>query len=153
MKYLDTMIGFQEFPDEISLLINITGCCWHCPGCHSPELRENVGTTLTQSELSRLIESNNGITCVGFMGGDSNPSLINTFAAYTVLNYKGLKVGWYSGSTEIPKYIDTDWFDYIKIGPYIKELGGLDSPTTNQKMYHYTGTKIEDITYKFQKHE
>ena len=62
MKYTDVQIGFQEFPDEISLLINISNCPFHCPGCHSPELREDIGTELTKKELSNLIKSNKGIT-------------------------------------------------------------------------------------------
>lgn len=151
MKYLNTMIGFREFPDEISLLINITGCCWHCPGCHSPELWEDVGTELTYGELNSLINSNKGITLVGFMGGD--PILINSLAAYIKHNYN-IKVGWYWGGTSIPEEIFTSNFDYIKIGPYIEELGGLDSPNTNQKMYeidHRYG-HANNITSKFWKH-
>ena len=35
----------------------------------------------------------------------------------------------------IPLKILNDGLDYIKIGPYIKELGGLDNPNTNQKFY------------------
>ena len=64
MKYTDTQITFTEFPDEISLCINISNCSFHCPGCHSPELWEDIGTELTEEELSKLIEANNGITCV-----------------------------------------------------------------------------------------
>lgn len=151
MKYLDTMITFSEFPDEIALCINITNCPFHCPGCHSPELRYDIGTELTFEELDRLINTNEGISLIGFMGGDFDPEFINSLALYVVLKNKGLKVGWYSGRDKIPECIDTDWFDYIKIGPYIKELGGLDSPTTNQKMYHYTGISVDDITHKFWK--
>ena len=55
MKYTDTQIGFQEFPDEISLLINISNCPFHCPGCHSPELWEDVGTELNYDEVEKLI--------------------------------------------------------------------------------------------------
>ena len=132
MKYLNTMIGFREFPDEISLLINITGCCWHCPGCHSPELWENIGNILDVGTLKSLIKSNKGISCVGFMGG--NPEEVNAFATVIKKNYN-LKVGWYWGGNDIPKEINTQWFDYIKIGPYIKELGGLDNPNTNQRFY------------------
>ena len=148
MKYLDTMIGFREFPDEISLLINITGCCWHCPGCHSPELWEDVGTELTQRELERLIQDNSGITCVGFMGGD--PDIINLLAE--VVKQQGLKVGWYWGGNDIPKEINHNNFDYIKIGPYIEEFGGLDNPNTNQRFYHITDGLAIDWTSKFWKH-
>lgn len=157
MKYLNTMIGFREFPDEISLLINITGCCWHCLGCHSPELWKDIGTELTQHQLEKLIESNSGITCIGFMGGQ--PETVNTFAAYIKNNYSNLKVGWYYGGEKIPEIINLYNFDYIKIGPYIKELGGLDSPITNQKFYtkgkhlhkiDANDNMLYDTTYKFQ---
>ena len=40
--------------------------------------------------------------------------------------------------------------DYIKIGRYQKEFGGLNSKTTNQRMYEIKDGKIsDDITYKF----
>lgn len=154
MKYLNTYIGFREFPDEISLCINITQCPWHCEGCHSPELWEDIGTELTVEELDRLIQANKGITLVGFMGGDFNPHYINTLATFIKHNYPNLKVGWYSGNTKLSDIIDPYWFDYIKIGPYIKEKGPLDNPNTNQKMYQISKMEtgeyiIEDITFKF----
>ena len=152
MKYTDTQIGFQEFPDEISLLINISNCPFHCPGCHSPELWKDIGTELSLGELDKLINSNKGITCVGFMGGDSNPVYINTLATYVKHNYKDLKVGWYSGNNKLSDVIDIYWFDYIKIGPYIKELGGLDNPNTNQRFYKIENGQLIDWTYKFWKH-
>jgi len=147
MKYLDTAVTFREFPDEISLCINITNCPFHCSGCHSPELWEDVGTELTYGKLDDLIKTNKGITLVGFMGGD--PILVNSLASYIKHNYN-IKVGWYWGGTDIPKEVYLINFDYIKLGPYIKELGGLDNPNTNQRMYHCIGTEIKDITYKFQ---
>lgn len=151
MKYLDTTIGFREFPDEISLLINITGCYWHCPGCHSPELWEDVGTKLTYDELNKLIDSNKGITLVGFMGGQ--PEEINPLAEYVKNIDPPLKVGWYWGGEVLPfDYINIKNFDYIKIGPYIRELGGLDNPNTNQRFYEVKNGQLIDWTYKFWKH-
>ena len=161
MKYLNTMIGFREFPDEISLLINITGCCWHCPGCHSPELWKDIGTELTFEELDKLINSNKGITLVGFMGGDYDTPYLNELAKHIVNDIDpDLNIGWYSGNSRLSDYIDINLFDYIKLGPYIKELGGLDNPNTNQRMYQYSlyfsdctelGIGWRDITYKFRK--
>lgn len=155
MKYLNTMIGFREFPDEISLLINITGCCMRCPGCHSPELWKDIGKPLTQRSLERLISENNGITCVGFMGGE--PDLVNMLAER--VKKLGLKVGWYwGGIIEEKELLEPTFnnFDYIKSGPYVKELGGLNSPSTNQKFYKIEHLENEtrwlDITYKFWKH-
>ena len=151
MKYKDYAVTFREFPDEISLCINISGCKIKCPGCHSPELWEDVGTELTIKELYRLIKSNKGITLVGFMGGI--PKKVNELVKYIKKN-SPLKVGWYWGGTSIPKKIELELFDYIKIGPYIKELGGLDNPNTNQKMYQIGPNCIlNDITYKFWSNE
>ena len=156
MKYTDAEVTFREFPDEISLCINISNCKHHCKGCHSPELWKDVGNWLDGRSLSRLIESNKGITCVGFMGGDYNPSMITTLAAIVKNNYK-LKVGWYSGEEEISPDILLTWFDYIKIGPYIEEKGPLNNPNTNQRMYQIIKLKEkiikEDITYKFWNNE
>ena len=158
MKYLNTMITFSEFPDEIALCINITNCPFHCPGCHSPELWEDVGTELTIAELDKLIKSNRGITCVGFMGG--SPKYINVLAKRIRRKYDGLKIGWYWGGSNIPSKINIGNFDYIKLGEYKKELGGLDNPNTNQRMYEImhkisdgvmTST-TSDITSKFWKH-
>ena len=160
MKYLDYAVTFSEFPDEIALCINITNCPFHCSGCHSPELWKDIGKTLNQIEISKLIESNNGISLVGFMGGDSNHALINTFASYVKNNYPTLKVGWYSGGESIPKEINIKNFDYIKLGPYKEELGGLDNPNTNQRFYAKGNTlhkmdandnMLYDVTYKFWK--
>lgn len=154
MKYLDTMVTFREFPDEITLCINITNCQFRCPGCHSPELWEDVGIILTQQELEKLIESNKGITCVGFMGGQ--PEEVNSLAGYIKNIDPPLKVGWYWGGEVLPfDYINIENFDYIKIGPYIRELGGLDKPSTNQRFYKliHSNEKVEwvNITYKFWK--
>ena len=152
MKYLNTEVTFREFPDEISLCINITNCPFHCKGCHSPELWEDIGIELNKQELARLIESNKGITLVGFMGGV--PSLIHTYARFIKNEYPNLKVGWYWGGDSIPNEVRGSLnFDYIKIGPYKEEFGGLDNPNTNQRMYQITRDGLTDITHKFQKHE
>ncbi len=150
MKYLNTAITFREFPDEISLCINISGCKFHCEGCHSPELWEDIGTELTFKELHHLISINKGITCIGFMGGDYDTPYLNSLAEYVKNVDPPLKVGWYSGNSKLSYYINTEWFDYIKLGPYIKKFGGLDNPNTNQKMYKVESDNIlKDITYKF----
>lgn len=153
IKYADTLVSFQEIPDEITLCINISGCKNACQGCHSPWLAKDIGIILDSSELNRLVVNNKGITCVCFMGGDSNPEEINILAS-DVKNLN-LKVGWYSGKQHISENIEIKNFDYIKIGPYIQELGPLTSKTTNQKMFkiiHFEGmSNIKDITYKFWK--
>lgn len=147
------MVVFEEIPDEITLAINITNCPCRCKGCHSTFLWEDVGTELTFDELERLIDANDGITCVCFMGGDANIDDINRLADKIVNNnkYYNLKLAWYSGRDEISKDFDYLLFNYVKIGHYDEKLGGLDKKTTNQRLYKITFAEkpFVDITYKF----
>lgn len=153
MKYVDTLVSFSEIPDEITLCINISNCPNKCEGCHSPWLQKNIGIELNNYELYDIINKNSGISCVCFMGGDSDPEEINDLAIK--IKSKNLKVGWYSGKSEISDKINIKNFDYIKIGPYLKDKGPLSDKNTNQKMYkiiHFTGmNSLKDITYKFWK--
>lgn len=160
LKYVETLVSFSEIPDEITLCINISNCPCNCKGCHSPYLAEDIGEELLCSKLEELLQSNKGITCVSFMGGDIDPGAIVGLAKYIETFYPGLKVAWYSGRQELPKYFNLEPFSYIKLGPYKGEYGPLNSKTTNQRMYkvvynHYnngiSGYKLEDITHKFWK--
>ena len=156
IKYLETLITFAEIPDEITLCINITNCPCNCNGCHSSYLSKDIGEELNNDILDKLISDNYGISCIAFMGGDSSPKEINDLAKYVKDKYP-ISVAWYSGRQELSKDINLDNFDYIKLGPYIKELGPLTSKTTNQRLYQYgkffsdyTIDKCwRDITYKF----
>lgn len=166
LKYANTQVVFTEVPNEISLALNITGCTIHCKGCHSQWLWSNKGKELTKEELINLIEKNKGITTVLFMGGDNFIEQLAELAKDIKYRYPNLKVAWYSGRCDIDykvkKELET-YLDYIKIGPYIKQLGGLDNPSTNQRFYKINrvpiaeghpelGTKLEliDQTYLFQ---
>ena len=162
LKYLNTQVTFSEVPDEITLCINITGCKIGCKNCHSSYLAEDIGEELTLDKIYKLIDNNEGITCICFMGGDSSPKEIDMFARL-IKDLYDIKVAWYSGKQELSKDINLSNFNYVKLGPYIEELGPLNSKTTNQRMYrvaynHYddgtSGYELEDITYKFlKKHE
>lgn len=160
LKYVNYEIVFAEIPDEISLAINISNCPCKCPGCHSPYLAEDIGERLRYDNLISLIHKNKGITCVAFMGGDADPLSVNVCASIIKEQFPNLKVAWYSGRQELSKDINLGNFDYIKLGPYIEELGPLNHKTTNQRMYrivldHYddgtSGYELEDITHKFWK--
>ena len=157
LKYVDTLVSFQEVPDEISLCINLSNCPNNCIGCHSAYLKEDVGTALTYIELRKLISENKGISCVCFMGGDKEPWEINRLAKLVREDFS-LKTAWYSGKAELHEDIKVTNFNYIKLGPYIEEFGPLNSPTTNQVMLridHLAGRPfVVDITSKFwKKHE
>ena len=147
-KYYNAMVVFEEIPDEITLAINITNCPCKCPGCHSKFLWSDVGTELTLEELDRLVNENKGITCICFMGGDSDPSYINYLCSY-VINKIGLRTGWYSGIDEISDKIDLKNLNYIKIGHYDENLGPLNKKTTNQRLFMNHDGELTDITYRF----
>lgn len=153
LKYVDTLVSFQEIPDEISLCINISNCPNNCPGCHSSYLKDDVGTPLTYVELMQLISQNQGISCVCFMGGDKEPWEVQRLAQR--VKEEGLKAAWYSGKSEIPEDIRLVNFDYVKLGPYMEEKGPLNSRTTNQVMYkidHIADRPfVIDITSRFWK--
>lgn len=155
MKYLYDTITFQEVPDEVSLCIAITGCKVRCFGCHSRELWEDKGTPLTIEELENLLGKNKGITCLCLFGGEHNIDALTELFQYS---YKKIKTAWYCGLDIIPKdkLGIIQYLDFLKLGHYDHELGGLSSPTTNQRFYHIEHLangeyKKEDLTYKFTK--
>lgn len=150
LKYLGYAIVLQEVPDEISLAINISGCPHKCEGCHSQYLWEYKGFYVSDN-LPALIEKYAGyITCVCFMGGDQNMGELIELCNY--VHSCGLKCCLYSGLDDFPVGLSN--FDYVKIGRYNNNLGGLDKPTTNQRMYKKeSNSSYIDITYKFKKEE
>lgn len=158
LKYYNTMVVFEELPDEVTLAINISNCPCRCNGCHSQFLWDDVGTYLTFDKLDKLIKKNDGITCVCFMGGDSDPKYVNELAKY-VSYTKSLKCGWYSGKDNLSEDIDLENFLYIKIGHYDKNFGGLNNENTNQRLYYIEEDQkgdnyfLKDITYKFWKNK
>ena len=161
MKYFTAGVVFSEIPDEITLELGISNCPFRCEGCHSPFLQADVGRELTQEHLDELIRNNKGITCVLFSGGDASIKDVQVLSATVKANHPGLKTAWYSGRETIPKGMMIDYLDYIKLGPYKQDLGGLKSRTTNQRLYQYLpswngtiegfGRGWRDITEKFWK--
>ena len=126
----------QEIPDEITLAVNISRCPNRCPGCHSPWLWEDVGEPMTDEMVLTLVgKYSAAITCFCFMGGDSDPSEVSRLASLVKKAYPHLRTAWYSGRETVPEGFDIAALDYLKLGPYIEERGGLKSPGTNQKLY------------------
>ena len=150
LKYLNTQVTFSEVPDEITLCINITGCKIGCKNCHSSYLAEDIGNKLNSNSIKELINNNKGITCICFMGGDSNPLEVDALAQFIKINYP-IKTAWYSGRQELSKDINLNNFNFIKLGPYIEDLGPLNSKTTNQRFYKIEEDKLVDITNLFWK--
>ncbi|WP_083699966.1 anaerobic ribonucleoside-triphosphate reductase activating protein [Shewanella sp. UCD-KL12] len=124
-------IVFQEVPGEIALCFSITGCKVGCKGCHSTEIwNEKSGTPLTNTSFTSWIDKYQGlISCVLFFGGEWQT--VQLIEKLKIAKHYGLKTCLYSGE----KYVDmaiSDHLDFLKTGRWVAELGGLDSPYTNQ---------------------
>ncbi len=134
MRYTYKDVVLLEVPDEISLSYTISGCSKRCDGCHSPELwNPKNGKELTVEEYQLDLENyKNYITCVLFMGGEWCPSELSQLLCIAKNN--NLKTCLYSGEDDISKIPSciSDYLTYLKIGKYSKELGGLESESSNQ---------------------
>lgn len=151
-------IVFREVPKEVTLALNLSDCPHHCEGCHSPWLWTQSGRELTIDIIDGILKKpkNRMVTCLSFMGGDNDPLAVLEMNKLVKQRYPNLKTCWYTGfeyhelnSRAISHRINK--FDYIKIGPYKKELGGLDNPSTNQVMFKKMPTgSMTNITSEFQ---
>lgn len=152
LRFTSYDIVFQEIPDEVTLALNISNCPNRCKGCHSRHLWEDVGEELNKPSLNALLgRYGNAVTCVCFMGGDASPEEVEALSVYIrELGGGKWKTGWYSGKSELPANCSAANFNYIKLGPYVEHLGGLDSNTTNQRFYCVKeGGALLDLTSRF----
>ncbi len=141
-------IVFQEVPNEISLCFSITGCKVGCKGCHSTELwNSSYGTPLNNKNfITWLKKYNNLISCVVFFGGEWHPNFL--VEKLLIAKSFGLKTCLYSGE----KYIDiriSRHLNFLKTGAWQAELGGLESPISNQVFRDLTtGKKLNHLFFK-----
>lgn len=130
MHYDKLDVVFQEVPNEISLTFRITGCPLRCKGCHSKASQSAVGIPLTTDHFKdQLNKYKRGVSCVLFMGGEWHPNQLVEYLE--IAQIEGFKTCLYTGLENVPDNIKSH-LDYLKTGPWIAELGGLNSPTTNQ---------------------
>jgi anaerobic ribonucleoside-triphosphate reductase activating protein len=149
----EVFLGLQEVPDEISLIIPLAGCGHKCKNCHSPHYQNKKnGEVLSWSIYLNLLEQyNNKVSCICFFGGEHSKELASFI--WNAKSFFNKKIALYSGYDtidSIPNNSDfINFLDYIKIGHYNEELGGLESKTTNQKLYKKIDNVFIDITTKF----
>lgn len=149
LKYVGYQVVLQEVPDEISLVFNISNCPYHCIGCHSEYLWGDTGLPIKPDMMTIIDKHIEEISCVCFMGGDHELEELISCIAEVRIRHPELMICLYTGNDQ-PSQILFRLCDYIKVGHYDNNLGGLNSVKTNQKMY-MTTHEIKDITYKFQK--
>ena len=137
LKFTVEQIVWQEVPGEVSLAFLFSGCPLRCKGCHSADTwKEGIGTELTEDYLKGRLKRYHGlISCVLFMGGEWQPEALQKMLA--IVAQEGLKACLYTGleREELEAVSDgiLPYLTYLKTGRWQMELGGLDSPTTNQK--------------------
>lgn len=98
LKYIGYSIVFQEVPNEISLVLNISNCPYRCKGCHSKFLWEDEGIPVMESLPILLGEYKDRITTVCFMGGDQNMDELAELLC--IVHRAGYKTCLYTGADE-----------------------------------------------------
>lgn len=144
MKLFSNEITYTEVPNLICRSFSISNCGGNCPNCHSPWLKDDLGEEFTDKMLMNFISMDDGeVDCYVFLGDGQEPKRM--IELLKICKENNLKTCLYVGkNTTKWKYLR--YLDYIKLGSYIEDLGGLNCKTTNQVMY-----KIENITNQFQK--
>lgn len=150
IKYITSQVTFEELPTEVTLSLSISNCQNRCLGCHSPELRGNIGIELTDTELKRLINKNSGVNCVLLLGEGNDKGRLVELAG--LIRSIGLKAALYSGRDKVEEDL-FQVFDYIKVGRWDERFGPLNSRTTNQILYKIENNQRINITEKFWKNE
>lgn len=132
MYYHSFQIVLQEVPGEISLCFSISGCRIHCEGCHSPFLwKEGNGKLMHKKEYEQLLNKYSDMaTCVLFMGGEWHEKELVSYLK--IAQSKKFKTCLYTGEESISDQLKSE-LTWLKTGRWEQQLGGLDSPQTNQK--------------------
>lgn len=152
IRYKGYTVTAQEVPDELSIVVNVCGCPYHCTGCHSEYLWDNDGTDLLTDLPLILNKYKDFVTCFCFMGGDWDQTNLLKCIKYVKDIAPNLKICLYAGVDSCAKLWDTlPYLDYVKVGHYDMNLGGLSSKTTNQRMYKviHDTLDVKDITSYF----
>jgi anaerobic ribonucleoside-triphosphate reductase activating protein len=141
MYCYDVDIVLQEVPGQISICFSISGCPIRCKGCHSPFLwEEGNGELLTDERYVSILNQYRGYAnCVLFMGGEWHPDeLVHKLATAKDL---GFDTCLYTGLEEVSDEIKSN-LTWLKTGPWVESLGGLTSPTTNQRFIEVKTNKL-----------
>ena len=151
---------FEEFPNEVTVALNISNCIGMCEECSEPWLREDSGRELPDEFIQEILDEHQDSTVFGLMGGDSDHEDVKRIADY-VHKHSNMKVGIYSGL----EYLDLDLVPYIdlyKIGRWIPpkgkvaewwktNCGPLVFPFSNQLLFEKIGNKLVNVTSLFRK--
>lgn len=146
IKYVPSLtdVVLEEIPHRVSLAVEISNCRGNCIGCHSPFLKKDLGDELTAEAVEKLLKTNFGVNCFLFLGEGNDPEALKAIAYYLRSSHPELELALYSGRESVEDEL-FEIFDFVKVGPYIKEFGPLNEKTTNQRLYYHRA----DITSSF----
>ena len=146
IKYVPSLtdVVLEEIPHRVSLAVEISNCRGNCIGCHSPFLKKDLGDELTAEVVEKLLKTNFGVNCFLFLGEGNDPEALKAFAYYLRSSHPELELALYAGRESVEDEL-FEIFDFVKVGPYIKEFGPLNEKTTNQRLYYHRA----DITSSF----
>lgn len=144
MNILGTEVSLKHKAFEIYL----AGCIApHCPGCHNPESWDfSAGTALTPTTLKKIIatveDAGDMVENIWVMGGEPlHQPLDELIKLLERLNTTNKKIWLFTryDSVEDINIRIVNLIDYIKLGPYVKELAeegysshGIPLASTNQ---------------------
>ena len=146
IKYVPSLtdVVLEEIPHRVSLAVEISNCRGNCIGCHSPFLKKDLGDELTAEAVEKLLKTNFGENCFLFLGEGNDSEALKAIAYYLRSSHPELELALYSGRESVEDEL-FEIFDFVKVGPYIKEFGPLNEKTTNQRLYYHRA----DITSAF----
>lgn len=143
-------VVFQELPHHISLAFTIHGCPFACPGCHSEHTWHPEGGEILSDEafVDYLSRYQGLISAVVFLGGEWNSTALAS--KLKLAKAQGFVTCLYTGGKHVARSLRA-YLDFVKLGPWIEALGGLDSTMTNQRFIELKdGEFWQDRTYWFQ---
>lgn len=143
LQYYRKDICFQEVPNEISISFSIAGCPHNCKNCSwKNTIDKEEKKNLTNTIYSMFLNKYKGLaSCVLFLGGEWEQE--DLICKLKMAKEKGYKTCLYTGCnlSQISEQLKQN-LDFIKVGPYIEEKGGLSNPNTNQKFIDLINNKI-----------
>ncbi len=134
LRFTACNVLLQEIPGEVSLAYLISGCPIGCKGCHSADSwSAQQGELLSAARLQQDIGKYRGLlSCVLWLGGEWQPGALSEMLQ--LCRQLELKTALYTGLPYCPSAL-LPLLDYVKTGPWQAELGGINSPTSNQRLY------------------
>ena len=143
-------ITLNEVPNKVAVFIEFNNCHLKCEGCHSNHLHSDMfdGEKTDIKYILSYVEKqiDKGAEYIVLMGGDTNG--VQKEALYLLIDRLAeiAPVMLYSGSEDISILTETN-LTLLKTGGYSEELGGLLSPTTNQKVFKKESEFISNNGY------